>query len=422
MALSAPGGDTLAAPASARKFAQRTVERSGVWLLLLVLVSLNLRPLLTSVSPLLPDIRSATGMGFQTASMLTVLPMVAMGIVGLAGARIGSRIGDRHGISAGLLAIAIACACRWFAGSAATLVFSAALAGVGIALIQALIPGVIKHNHATRISAVMGLYSAAMMGGGLLGAIVGPWSAQLSGDWHLGLGMWAIPAAFTLLLWTAVRVPMPPFGKVGTGSATANPRPMRPMYRNARAWLLAIYFGWMNCAYTSLIAWLPPFYVERGWSMQSSGALLGAMTAAQMVASIVLPLLAARGTDRRPWLAAGFLAQFAGFAGLIAGADRFAFVWVSVLGFGLGGLFALCLILALDHLKDPRRAGALAAFVQAIGYLISAAGPIVTGFIRDLTGSFVAAWIMLACSVVALLCITLRFNPATYQSTMHGME
>src|SRR5438132_615402 len=73
-------------------------------LMVLVVVGLNLRPLLTSISPLLSDIKVATGMSFEAASMLTVLPVLAMGVVALAGARINRLIGDRHGIALGLLA------------------------------------------------------------------------------------------------------------------------------------------------------------------------------------------------------------------------------------------------------------------------------------------------------------------------------
>ncbi|MFD2273861.1 hypothetical protein ACFS07_30260 [Undibacterium arcticum] len=49
------------------------------------------------------------------------------------------------------------------------MILSAGLAGTGVALIQALMPGVIKHHYPTRIPVTMGLYSAAIMGGGGLG-------------------------------------------------------------------------------------------------------------------------------------------------------------------------------------------------------------------------------------------------------------
>ena len=62
--------------------------RVGLMLLVLVLIGLNMRPLLTSVGPLLPQLRAASGMSFAVASLLTALPMIAMGALALAGGSI----------------------------------------------------------------------------------------------------------------------------------------------------------------------------------------------------------------------------------------------------------------------------------------------------------------------------------------------
>lgn len=372
----------------------------------MVLVGLNLRPLLTSVSPLLPDIRAATGMGFRTASLLTVLPVVMMGAVALLGARIHGAIGDRYGIAAGLATIALACGYRYVAVSTPELVASAVVAGSGVAIIQALMPGMIKRCYPTSTTLVMGWYAAALMGGGGLGAMLSPWGAQWMHDWHAGLGMWAVLAGSTLAWWMVARIAAAPV-------VMAAP-PSQGFCGSRRAWLLALYFGWLNGAYTSLVAWLPAFYAERGWSMQQSGALLATMTALQVVAGLLLPLLSRRRIDRRPWLALGLIAQCVGFAGLITAPYALPFAWIAILGFGLGATFSMGLILALDHLPDPRRAGELTAFVQGIGFMLAALSPLITGLIRDMTGSFIAAWWVLAGSSVALLVITLRFHPDSY--------
>jgi CP family cyanate transporter-like MFS transporter len=132
--------------------------------LAIVLVALNLRAFLTSTSPLLEAIRAATGLGFHWAAMLTVLPMLAMGPMSLLGVAVGQRLGDRAGILLGLATIAVACASRFFADAALPLLVSAALAGIGVGLVQALMPAVIKRTWPTRVGWAMGLYSAALMG------------------------------------------------------------------------------------------------------------------------------------------------------------------------------------------------------------------------------------------------------------------
>ena len=51
-------------------------QRNGAMLLVLVLIGMNMRPLLTSPGPLLPQIQQASGMSFTLASLLTALPVI----------------------------------------------------------------------------------------------------------------------------------------------------------------------------------------------------------------------------------------------------------------------------------------------------------------------------------------------------------
>ncbi len=390
----------------------------------IVLVALNLRAFLTSSSPLLEAIRLATGISFHAVALLTVLPMFAMGAMSLVGAAVGQRIGARGGIALGLAAIAVACASRYVAGGAGALLCSAALAGAGVGLVQALMPGVVKQNYPARIGVMTGLYSAAIMGGGGLGAMASPWVARTLGsdahaDWHAGLAMWAVLATVALLSWLSMRQ------RQEEPAAVAAPRQDLSWLRcfgNRRAWLLAVCFGLINGGYTSLVAWLPHFYAQRGWTAQEGGSVLALMTAAQVVAALAMPALArSRGRDLRPWLVLTLVAQLAGFCALLFELPVPVVAVAVVLGFGLGGAFALCMVLALDHLPDPAQAGALAGFMQGVGFMIAALAPFVTGWVREHTGGFTMAWAYLAAVVAVLLPLMLRFDPRRYAAAMAGL-
>ena len=56
---------------------------NGLTLAALVLAGLNMRPLLTSVSPLLGELRQAMSLSSLAASLLPAVPMVMMGAVAL---------------------------------------------------------------------------------------------------------------------------------------------------------------------------------------------------------------------------------------------------------------------------------------------------------------------------------------------------
>lgn len=135
----------------------------------LVLIGLNMRPLLTSVGPLLPTLRQATGLSFGGAALLTALPVLMMGLMALAGGWINRLLSERASVLLSLLAIALGALWRELAPDSVQLLLSAVLGGLGIGVIQAVMPGIIKHHFLKRMALVAGLWSAALMGGGGLG-------------------------------------------------------------------------------------------------------------------------------------------------------------------------------------------------------------------------------------------------------------
>lgn len=380
-----------------------------VWLGAIVSIGVNLRPLLTSISPLMTTIRDATGLSFYGASLLTSLPVVAMGIGAFGAGGLARTIGETRGVALGLLAIALACAARWTASSGVALWATALLAGAGVAAIQALLPAVMKQRFHARVPLAMGVFSASIMGGGGLGAGLSPWVSRALQSWQAGLAVWTIPACGALVCWWALH-----WRSSGTAAA-AKPVAARAdtlsLWRTRRAWTLGLYFGIVNGGYTSLAAWLPAFYQQRGVSVAASGSLLAGMTVFQATSALLLPLAAASFRDRRPWLILGLSAQLVGLFGLIAWPDVAPLLWVGVAGAGLGGTFSLTLVTAMDHSSDHRLAGELVAFIQGVGFIVAAVAPVVAGLARGWSGGFGAAWIMLAGCVVAMMAVSLLFSP-----------
>jgi CP family cyanate transporter-like MFS transporter len=204
---------------------------------------------------------------------------------------------------------------------------------------------------------------------------------------------------------------------------TAPPRSRdseRPLFLNRRAWTLGIYFGMANGGYTCLVAWLAAYYQQLGRGVTESGSLLALMTVFQASSALLLPMAASRFRDRRPWLAAGLCAQLAGFVMLIAAPLAAPLAAVAMLGAGLGGVFALTLVLTLDHTDDPRLAARLVAFVQGVGFVIAAVGPVVAGRVRDASGGFTLSWTMLAASLVGMIALTIVFAPHGYARAMRA--
>ena len=385
----------------------RITARPATWLMLgIVLVGLNLRPSMAAVGPLLSAIRGDIALSFSVASLLTMLPVMAMGLAMFFAMGISQRLGEQRTVLMSLAIIGLATVARLFVDSAAELIVSAVLAGFGIALIQALMPAFIKSRFPDNVALCMGLYVTSIMGGAAIAASFAPLVMSRTGSWRVGLAIWAGLALLALLFWWAQRVNTP------RGSAPAVRK--QSFFKHSRAWLLAIFFGLGTASYTCVLAWLAPYYVEKGWSEQNAGLLLGFLTAMEVISGLVVPAIANRSRDRRVVLMALLGLIIGGFCGLILSPQYLSLLWPCLLGLGIGGLFPMSLIVSLDHLDNPQRAGGLTAFVQGIGYLIAGLSPLMAGMIRDQLGSFEWAWWSLTAVMVVMLLMVWRFDPQHY--------
>lgn len=396
-----------------------------LWLATVVLVTLNLRPFLASIGPLAPAIQASTAMSFEALAWLTFLPMALIGS-GTWLAPLAMRwCGARLALLAALLLLALGCALRLWP---AWLLATAGVCGVGVALVQGMLPGLIKLHSPRHVAPMMGVYSASLMGGGALGAQLSPLALQWGLEWRWVLALWALPvlAAMALAHWQLGRMPAP--------AAAQQPTGMAWLLRRPRTWLLMLAFGLMNSGYASMVAWLAPYYQELGWSAARSGSLVAVLSLAQAAAALSLPLLAARspGHDRRPWLWVTLGLQALGFA-LLAWQPLAAPLFiVVVLGVGLGGCFTFFMLVPLDHLPDPVQAGVLNALMQGGGFLLSALGPWALARLHDYGGwgsaalngavgsGFASGWWLHAVVVMAVALLALRFAPARYAHVMHA--
>jgi CP family cyanate transporter-like MFS transporter len=385
----------------------RATSRPALWLMAgIVLVALNLRPSMAAVGPLLSAIRGDIALSFSLASLLTMLPVMAMGLAMFFGLGVSQRLGEQRTVTLSLLIIGVATGSRLFLDTAVELILSAVLAGIGIALIQAVMPTLIKSRFSDHVSVCMGLYVTSIMGGAAIAASFAPLVMTRTGSWRVGLAIWASLALMALLFWYGRRLGM----STPVSASSRN----ESFFGNPRAWLLAIFFGLGTASYTCVLAWLAPYYVEKGWSEQNAGLLLGFLTAMEVLSGLLTPAIANRSRDRRSMLVALLALIMAGFCGLILCPQHLSLLWPCLLGLGIGGLFPMSLIVSLDHLDNPRRAGGLTAFVQGIGYLIAGFSPLMAGIIRDRLGSFEWAWWSLTGVMALMILMVLRFDPRHY--------
>ncbi|MFM4731407.1 MFS transporter [Aeromonas salmonicida] len=379
-------------------------------LVLVILIGLNLRPFLTAIGPLAQAIDNRLGLGMDTLAWLTLLPLWLIGVGVLITPGLRRLTGPSQLLGAALLLLGMGNAMRFDARSGALLIASAALCGLGSALVQGVLPGLIKQTFAHKVPLVMGIFSACMMGGGALGASLTPQLAA-SLDWSRALALWSLPVLLAMV-WLAWKVRLP------GAAVVAIPHGEQRLITLPRSWLLIGCFGIINSGYGIVVAWLAPAYMAQGWSAQQGGELVAWLALAQTASGLGLPLLAARKLDRRPWMGLAIIMQVAGFGGLWLAPQAAPILWCMLCGAGLGGSFSLIMVIALDHLPDPRRAGTLSALMQGFGFMLAATGPWVAARLHHLSGDFAAAWQWQLGGLALMSLLVLRLDPRGYNKVM----
>lgn len=364
------------------------------------LIGLNLRPMLAIIGPLFPVLQQQAGLSATSFSLLTTLPVAMMGLAALSGPWLIARIGPVTGIAAGLLCLTAACLWRGVNLTSTQLMLTALAGGAGIGVIQALMPALIRQRFAEAAATMMALFSTGIMAGAALTAA----SAEPLFSW-LGLQpALAISGALTLvtlLIWlTSVRR--------STQVSLASDVATLPVQRTL---LLTLFFGIGTGAYTLVLAWLPPFYIQLGWSARHSGYLLAALTLTEVAAGFIVSATLHRFPDRRPLLIGVLVLLLTGLLSLVFYPDTMPVLSALLLGTGIGALFPLSLIVTLDHARSAREAGILLSRVQGGGYLIAALMPLVAGWVRDSGASLNQAWLIMSAGVVLLMGMAWRFRP-----------
>lgn len=365
------------------------------------IVGLNLRPILASVGPLFSVLQREAGLTATQFSLLTTLPVAMMGLAALCGPWLLARIGAVRGIMLGLFILLVACSLRGFSTSLTGLMGTALLGGASIGTIQALMPALIKKAYTQTASTILSLFSTGIMAGAAVAAA----SAEPLFSWLTlkpALAMAGVLALLALMLWL-------PLVKQPQGEQTAHES---VTLSSSRTGLLLLFFGVGTGAYTLVLAWLPPLYIQAGWSARSSGYMLAWLTLTEVAAGFAVSALIGKFPDRRVPLITVLILLLAGLMCLVFAPGTTPVLSTLLLGIGIGALFPLSLIVTFDHARTPAQAGKLLSKVQGGGYMIAALMPLVAGIVRDSSVSLTSAWLVMSAGVVLLIAIAFTFKPA----------
>lgn len=359
-------------------------SRKIILLIAILLISLNLRPAITAVGPLVSEIRLDTGLSSSAIGLLTTLPVLGFGLISVLTPLFTRKIGTEGTM---LLALTLLM-CGIFLRihpSVLALYSGTILLGVGIALGNVLLPGIVKKQFPERAGTMTGIYSATLGFGATVasGASV-PLSEAYGLGWRWALGVWGFLALAALIFWLPqMRANIPIILKKGFRES------LRQLGTSRLAWHVSIFMGVQSLTFYTLITWLPDILIERGLSAGEAGWQLALMQGVGITSTLIFPAWASRIKEQRKPVILLVIIELIALIGLSIPSIGITSVWVALMGFGLGGSFGLALLLIVLRSRTATSANELSGMSQSVGYTLAATGPVLFGAIFDWFGSWV---------------------------------
>lgn len=376
----------------------------GLMVMAIFFVSLNLRPAISSVGPLLEIIRVDLGLNNTQVSLLTSIPVFCMGLFAPLAVVFNRKFGMKRSVAFLVVVIGALTFVRGLVPSFAVLLMSSFFIGLSIAIISPLISAMIKRNFPTKTTALIGVYSFGLgLGATLSTGFTGVFYTWV--NWPFALASWGALAVIALILWFRVNEP-----KNEGLEDDLTVVPGNSPWKNRRAWYMLVFFGLQSALFFSMITWLAPILIEKGMTVLAASAVLTVMTSVQLVGNLSIPALLAKFPSRLFWTIVSLLFGAAGIGLLMM--DNLALVWLAAicLGFTLGGLFPIALLMPLDENERADDVNSWTSMIQGGGYVISSIMPFSVGFFYDRFGSHDLTLILFMSYIVLLAVLAILLS------------
>ncbi|WP_201580157.1 MFS transporter [Psychrobacter sp. Pi2-52] len=387
-------------------------SRFTFWLVLcaMVLLATNMRAPIVALGSIAPVVKDALDISEFQIGWLGAVPMLSFAVGALISPTIGKRFGLENTLIAMIGLLTVGMIIRTAISTWSGFLIGTLLLTLAIGFANTLAAPVIKQRTPQHIPLITGLFSLTMTtAAGIVAGVVLPLSEQVG--WQWALGGWTILGVFAFVIWLFLRVRLGSSNHQAVIPAALGSSDIS-MWRTTFAWQIAIFMGLQSLLFYTVASFLPSIWVSKGLSAVSAGQMGSVFQFMAPVSILSLTWLVNRGRPIQALAVFAAVLNVVGILGVSYLSTDLAWLWSGMMGMGCSAIFTLSMMLFSMRTYTTNQASELSGMAQAVGYVIAFFGPLGTGWLHEMTGSWsMPLFIMLILMIVNVVIAWLVSRP-----------
>lgn len=357
--------------------------------LALLMTILVMRGPITCVGAVAEELITTLQIGYPAYGFLTALPIACFGLFCATAPAMSKRFG--------LLVTVLICLALIFIGAAGRLILSysvmlaaTALIGIGIAVLNVLMPVLLRDYFPNNIALVMGVFTGFIGFSGSIGAYFSVPLLDAFDSLDAPLGLWVLMAALALGAWF-----LAPRAKRITVAGGAF---QWALLKKPLTWAVIFVMGMQSLTIYTTVAWLPTILSTLGFSASAAGLGSAVFLLVSAPASILTAAFIKAVGGERP----ASLIMTASFAiGIVLWllGGTWSFVGCVLAGIPQGITFSMAMILMAKKTNSLSQLLVISSLAQGIGYVLAGFGPFFCGLLYHGDGKWLPVAGFMLCAV-----------------------
>lgn len=374
-------------------------------ILVVILVSSNLRSPIISVAPVLSEMKQSLHLDSFQSSLLTSIPLFMFAACSVLVSRFSHKLSLNQFLLYSLIILSFGLFLR-IVGSVYTLFLGSIFIGLGICIGNVVTPGYVKNNFPKQVGLMTGVFAVSM---NLTAALasgfslsIGQWTGY---GWRGSLGIWIIIAALAFVVVILEMV----FNRNISGQQKKKTEVSDfNMFKSSQAWNISIFMGLQSLFYYCIVAWLPAVLGDYHMQPNDTGWVLFVMQITMIPITFCSPIIANKMKNQKIMIVFICILMFVSTLMFVWLKSQWIYATAVLIGLANGLSFSLAILFFSLRTKSTANAIKISGMAQSVGYLIAAFGPPIFGKLHDWDGSWRASFYFLSFSVVLMFFFGIR--------------